>query len=110
MTNTNEVPEGDSLEKELSFEDQVALANTLLEVVNERNGFIDRQGGFDDFAQVGQYMDGMRESYDEAERMVMQAREEFDRRVPDKETFITKLKSIGGQERLVSLISTMFTR
>ena len=52
-------------EREISFEEQITLAEALYTATKERNDFIMRQGGFDTFAEAGQYAPGMREAYDQ---------------------------------------------
>ncbi|VAW31997.1 hypothetical protein MNBD_CPR01-82, partial [hydrothermal vent metagenome] len=60
-----EITPDNQQEQELSFDQQVELASKLFKAVNGRNDFIKRQGGFDTFAEVGQYIEGIRDAYDQ---------------------------------------------
>lgn len=73
---SEEVAPNNSQERghEFLFEEQVALATTLFQAVDDRNVFIRNQGGFDRFAEVTQYEMGMRNSYDKMEDAVSVAR------------------------------------
>ncbi len=104
---SGEIPSVNPEEKELSFEEQLSLAKNLFQSVDDRNLFIKRQGGFDTFAEAGQYVEGMRETYDRMEDAVTAARAEFDRKVADKKTFIKNLEE-AGDEKLAVMISSMF--
>lgn len=92
---------------ELSFEEQLNLANTLYIAVEDRNMFIKGQGGFDTFAEAGQYMPGMSESYERMEKAVSEARRDFDEKVPDKKVFVDKLIE-NGSYQLADRIGKMF--
>jgi len=94
-------------ERELSFEEQVALATTLFQAVDDRNVFIQRQGGFDTFAEVGQHVNDMRSVYDKMEEKVSVARQEFDEKVVDKNAFVSQLRSVGN-DALAGVIASMF--
>lgn len=94
-------------EAPIPFKERLNLARALLDAVKDRNDFIARQGGFDTFAEAGQYMGGMRESYDKLEEAVSEARKEFDEKVPDKKKFVGESAS-GNEKNLAELISSMF--
>lgn len=94
-------------EQELSFDQKLVLAQALNRAVDDRNIFIQNQGGFDDFAEVGQYTDNLRNVYDDLERAVANARKEFDENVHDKNKFIQQLKNIG-ENSLATRLSSMF--
>jgi hypothetical protein len=94
-------------EQELSFDQQLELAKVLFDAVDERNVFIKRQGGFDTFAEAGQYIEGMRDTYDKMEEDVSKARREFDEKVFDKKGFVNKLKEMGKND-LADTITSMF--
>jgi len=95
-------------EQELSFDQKVALATTLFQAVDDRNVFIQRQGGFDTFAEVGQHVGDMRSVYDEMENAVSIARQEFDEKISDKKEFVKQLR-IAGNDALADLIARMFS-
>ncbi len=88
-------PNGEQ-EQGLSFDQQIALATALSDAVNERNRFIQAQGGLDTFAEAGQHMKGMREAYDELEDTVSRARKEFDEKISDKKEFVKQLRKKKG--------------
>ena len=94
-------------EQELPFDQQLELAKVLFDAVDERNVFIKIQGGFDTFAEVGQYIKGMKDAYDKMEEDVSKARREFDEKVFDKKGFVNKLREIGEND-LVDRITSMF--
>ena len=94
-------------EQEPSFDEKISLARTLYEAVEEINAFIERQGGFDTFAEAGQYVDGMRAAYDKLEDERGRAREKFDTAVTDKKEFIKKLRE-AGENDLAERIRSMF--
>lgn len=96
-----------NLEQELSFDEKVALAETLFEAVNARNDFTERHGGFDDFADVHQHIGDNRKKFDEMEVVVTEARKEFDEKITDKKQFMEDLISKGDVD-LANLISLMF--
>lgn len=102
-----ETASDNSQEQELSFEEQVALATTLFQAVDDRNVFIQRQGGFDTFAEAGQHVNGMRGVYDSMEDAVSVARQEFDEKVVDKSAFVSQLRSVGN-DALADVIASMF--
>lgn len=95
-------------EKELSFDQYLELAEVLSNAVDERNVFIKRQGGFDTFAEAGQYIEGMRDAYDKMEEDISKARREFDERVFDKKEFVNKLRGAGKND-LADTIASMFS-
>ena len=92
---------------EATFEQNLMLAGALREAVNTRNTFVRRQGGFDTFAEVGQYGEGMRSQYDAMEDKVTRLRAEFDVQVKDKRAFVDRVRSTGNEE-LAGLIGSMF--
>jgi len=94
-------------ERELSFDQQLALATALSDAVDKRNVFIQAQGGFDTFAEAGQHVDGMRDEYDKMEDAVSRARKEFDEKIPDKGKFIEQLRNTGN-DALADMISVVF--
>lgn len=94
-------------EQELSFDQQVALAKALVNAVNKRNDFIERQVGFDTFAEAGQHVGGMRGVYDEMEAAVTRTRQEFDEKVSNKKQFIEDLRS-SGETVAADMIQRMF--
>ena len=96
-----------SQERELPFEEQVSLATTLFQAVGDRNVFIQRQGGFDTFAEVGQHVNDMKSVYDKMEDTVSVARQEFDEKVMDKNAFVSRLRSVGN-DALADVIASMF--
>jgi hypothetical protein len=100
------VPENKQ-EQELSFNEQLSLAQTLANAVNNRNDFIKNQGGFDTFAEAGQHVMGGRASYDGLEQKVTDARKQFDEQVLDKKGFVTKLRSVNESD-LADMMSSMF--
>ncbi len=89
------------------FAKQVALARTLVERINRRNDLIRNQGGFDTFAEGGQYSQRDRDIYNMLEDNVTEARDAFDLGVPDKETFVLELRGLGDQD-LADNIFSMF--
>lgn len=91
MPTGGEMPE-EKGNQEKSFEYEVALAQALLNAINERNDFVHRQGGFDTFAEAGQYTPGMKEAYDQMEKAVGDAREAFDTGVSDKAAVVEQMK------------------
>ncbi|MEK9175036.1 MAG: hypothetical protein AAB795_00415 [Patescibacteria group bacterium] len=95
-------------EQELSFDQKLILAQTLNRAVDNRNTFIQRQGGFDNFAEVGQHTDNLRSVYDDLERAVTNARKEFDENVHNKKEFVQQLKNIGENNNLAIRISSIF--
>lgn len=94
-------------EQGLSFDQQLELAEVLFSAVDERNDFIKRQGGFDTFAEVGQYVEGMRDVYDKMEEDVIRVRREFDEKVLDKKEFVNKLRKMSKDD-LADTIASMF--
>ena len=94
-------------EEPLSFEQQLELAKILSDAVDKRNDFIKRQGGFDTFAEAGQYMEGMRDAYDKMENEVLKARREFDEKVSNKKEFVDRLRK-AGEDTLADKITRMF--
>lgn len=103
----NKTPIENQQEQEPTFEQQLELAKALSNAVDERNDFIKRQGGFDTFAEVGQYVWDARDSYDKMEENVSKTRQEFDKKVIDKKEFVNKLINIG-ENKLADRISKMF--
>jgi hypothetical protein len=93
-------------EQELSFNEQMQLAQTLFDAVKERNDYIERQGGFDTFAVTSNFGNG-REIYSNMEKARVLARKEFDEKVTDKDVFFKKLKSVG-ENTLAETLSPMF--
>jgi len=85
-------------EREISFEEQITLAEALYTATKERNDFIMRQGGFDTFAEAGQYAPGMREAYDQLAEADARAEKELKERITNKEEFVRKLKDAGHTE------------
>ena len=94
-------------ERGLSFDQQVALAEALFKAVDDRNVFIQRQGGFDTFAEVGQHVEGMGATHDELEQVALNARREFDEKVFDKKEFVRKLRDVGN-DALADTVARMF--
>lgn len=92
---------------ELTFDQQVALADVLYKAVDDRNVFVQRQGGFDTFAEAGQYLGGMRDAYDDMEKAVFAARNEVDEKISDKEEFVRQLRG-EGRDDLADMIASMF--
>ena len=92
----------------MPFSEKLLLAQTLSEAVNKRNDYIRTQGGFDTFAEVGQYLNNSRAVYDELSEAATKAIEEFDREVSDKAEFVAKLKSFGELD-LAARLSSMFS-
>lgn len=103
-----EITPDNQQEQELSFDQQVALATNLFKAVDDRNVFIERQGGFDTFAEVGQHVGDMRFVYDEMENAVSIARQEFDEKISDKKEFVKQLR-IAGNDAIADLIARMFS-
>lgn len=109
----------DKYEKELSFDQQVELATVLSKAVGRRNVFIKGQGGFDTFAEAAQYAPEMRKVYDNMEKAVSEARQEFDAKISDKEEFVNKLRKtskgrfdkdkLTDNDRLADVIDSMFS-
>lgn len=83
------------------------LAKALHQSVDDLNVFIQRQGGFDTFAEAGQYTEGLREAYNNRDDAVTSLRRAFDEAVSDKKDFVRKLKEMG-EEELAGEISSMF--
>ena len=79
---------GNQENKELSFEEQLALAGILLKAVDKMNMFIEGHGGFDTFAEVWQHVGDNRKIYDELEEAVTQSRQEFDEKIANKKAFV----------------------
>ncbi len=94
-------------EKELPFNEQVELAKNLFKAVEDRNIFIERQGGFDSFADSGQYVESIKDAHDEMEEAIDKAKKEIDEKVSDKEGFVGRLKE-AGENDLADLIAGMF--
>lgn len=92
---------------ELSFDEKVALADVLFKAVDDRNVFIQRQGGFDTFAEAGQHVGGMRDAYDEMEKAVSDARRDVDEKISDKEGFVRQLRE-AGRDDLADMSARMF--
>ncbi|OHA44958.1 MAG: hypothetical protein A3G59_00855 [Candidatus Taylorbacteria bacterium RIFCSPLOWO2_12_FULL_47_20] len=97
MPTGGEAPDNQQ-EREMSFEDQVALALELHRTTMERNDFIMRQGGFDTFAEAGQYAPGMREAYDQLAEADARAEKELNEKIKDKQELVGKLKDAGHTE------------
>ena len=76
-------------------------------MVNTRNEFIRGQGGFDTFAEMGQYVEGVKDRYDKMEEDVTRNRAEFDEKVIDKESFVAELRD-DNREDLADLMARMF--
>lgn len=104
-----EIAPGNREEQELSFDQQVELAKVLFNVVDKRNIFTEQQGGFDTFAEVGQHVDGMRDTYNKLEEDVNTARQDFDEKISNKKEFFKKLKD-AGENNLSDTIGRMFSR
>ena len=85
-------------EREISFEEQITLAEALYTATKERNDFIMRQGGFDTFAEAGQYAPGMREAYDQLAEADARAEKELNEKIKDKQELVGKLKDAGHTE------------
>src|SRR3989344_2123835 len=68
-------------EREISFEEQIALAEALHTATKERNDFVIRQGGFDTLAEAD-----------------ARAKKELKERITNKEEFVRKLKDAGHTE------------
>ncbi len=96
-----------SFEQELSFDEKVSLAGTLFQAVKARNDFIDMYGGFDNFADVDQYIGDNRKVFDEMESAVTDARNEFYEKVSDKKQFMEDLISRGDVD-VADMIGLMF--
>lgn len=90
-----------------NFEQWTELARQLSDAVDARNDFITKLGGFDDFADVHQYVDGNREKYDALESVANSARDVLEREVADKPALVAHLREIGSVE-LANRISRMF--
>jgi len=94
-------------EQELSFDQQVESAKVLFDAVEKRNVFIQGQGGFDTFAEAGQYVNDMRAAYDKMEDALSSAMQDFDKKIVDKKEFVEKLKDMG-EDDLADTIGGMF--
>jgi len=94
-------------EKELPFEEQVALATKLIQTTDERNRFIEGFGGFDNFAEAWQHVDDNRARYDEYEKKVLLLRQEIQDKISDKKAFVEQLKE-AGHDTLADQIAKMF--
>lgn len=94
-------------EQELSFNQKLSLAETLFDAVTKRNTFIQAQGGFDTFAEAGQYAGNMRSAYDDMESAVSHARKELDEKISDKAGFIKQLRD-AGDNSIADMIREMF--
>ena len=100
--------EGEPRRDIFSLEEQVDLAQALSDAVDVRNDFIQRMGGFDDFADVHQYVDDNRARYDELEAVFSEARKKFDEAVMDKKALTVHLRQ-QGQTELADRIKSMFS-
>jgi hypothetical protein len=98
----------EKMEKKLPIELQVKLAHDLSNAVDARNRFIEEMGGFDDFAEVHQYVGNNRERYDRLEGAVAEARKNLKQRVQNKRAFVEHLRSIN-EEALAKRISEIFS-
>ena len=94
-------------EKGLSYADQLALAKALIKAYDERNAFIERQGGFDTFAESFGNLPEYRSMYDKLEDTGGAARKKFDENVQNKKEFVNKLRENGDHE-LAEQISKIF--
>ena len=97
----------ENIPTEPSFEEQVHLAKELSDAVDARNDFIERMGGFDDFAAVHQHVDGNREAYDELEKSVNTTRKNLDESISDKRGLVEYLRNIH-EDALADRIARMF--
>ena len=95
-------------EQELSFEEQINLAKTLYGAADARNEFIEKLGGFDDFAAVHQYVDNNRAKYDALDDTFEDTRKKFDEVVTDKKALVEHLRSMG-ENTLADRITRMFS-
>ncbi|MBX4200361.1 hypothetical protein KW790_02805 [Candidatus Parcubacteria bacterium] len=94
-------------EAEISMEGQAELARSLSEAVDAREEFIDKLGGFDDFAEVHQYVGDNREVYNSLDDEVSRIRKELDEKVLDKKVLVDYLVS-HDEAKLAARISRMF--
>ena len=94
-------------ERELSFEEQFALATALVQAVDRRNRFTEGFGGFDTFAEAWQHVGDNRKVYDELESAVTRTRRELDEKIADKKVFVDQLRNTGHED-FASRISSMF--
>ncbi|KKS65782.1 MAG: hypothetical protein UV34_C0008G0001 [Parcubacteria group bacterium GW2011_GWB1_42_6] len=78
-----------------SLEDQETLAKLVLAAYQRRNEFTASFGGFDNFAEVWQYVDDNRATYDLLEQAGKKAWENFDRNVPDKLVLVEHIAGKG---------------
>lgn len=92
----------------ISLETQTRFAQALSEAVDARNDFIERLGGFDDFADVHQHVDGNREKFDALENAYEIARKTFNDAVTDKKALIKHLRNLN-QKALAERIIRMFS-
>ncbi len=104
---SNEEAVPNDKERELSFEEQLVLAEVLLQAVDRRNRFTEGFGGFDTFAEAWQHVGDNRKVYDELEASVTQARRELDEKISDKKSFVDQLRNTGHEDFAKS-ISSMF--
>lgn len=89
----------------LSFGQKIALAKTLSALIDTRNAHIDRQGGFNTFAEA--HHAGARSEYSQMENEIAAAVQEIDENVPDKKAFVAELEAAGERE-LAQLITARF--
>ncbi|MEK7642198.1 MAG: hypothetical protein AAB392_00155 [Patescibacteria group bacterium] len=90
----------------LSLEEQVDLVKKLLDAVDVREKFIERMGGFDDFADVHQHVGDNRKQYDELWATYEAARNEFDQKISDKKVLVEHLRKVD--KRSADRIAMMF--
>lgn len=108
VPNNDEIINTPAPEKEVSFEEESALARALFDAVNESNEFMAHQGGIDMFYDVGQHVGDARAQFDALEKTRNLARKAFDEKVLDKVGFVEKLRATG-EIAIADRISEMFS-
>lgn len=96
-------------QENVSFGEQLHLAQEMLSYANERNKFAQNTGGgdFEGFAAVGQHVWDNRAKYDALHQEFEKFRQKFDASVPDKKAFVKKLRSMNENE-LADAVASIF--
>lgn len=80
------------------MEEWASLARALAKANDERNLFTERFGGFDNFAEVWQYVGDNRKLYDKLADKAEGALKRVEEEVSDKKVLVKYLKSLGEKK------------